>query len=689
MSQVFFLHQWRVDPSLRTVSGARGEVLHIEPKQMQVLLLLAEHRGQVVSKEKLLHTVWANTFVGDEVLSRAISELRRVLEDDPKAPRFIQTIPKAGYRLVAPVVPELPVVMPARGAGALNAGRAAAVLAALVVSAGAYAVWTVMKTGGARRTAATAPALLRPLTTLPGREGGPSFSPDGTRVAFHHALGSESRVLVQVIGDDPPQEITSGASDEWPAWSPDGRLIAFSRRAGAESGVYCVPSIGGPVRRVYTADVYGGPRWSPDGRFLYFSAPFAGPSRVHRLSLETMKADPLTTSDGWDQTPAVSPDGKSLAVVHLEGAYSEDLYLVPTAGGVPRRLTNDRSRFDDGLAWTPDGTAILFSSARSGLPAIWKLSIGTGHLERLPFGDSAAGGVALDATGRRIAYAQGRPYPNMRMKAFRLDGGDAEPIAIAESSRSEHSPSFSPDGRRLVFSSDRAADEFDIWTANADGTEPVRLTSIEHGMDGSPRWSPEGEQIAFDRSNDIFVVHSAGGSPRRLTTEASNDFGPHWSRDGRFVYFGSDRSGRDEVWKVAAEGGEAIRVTKEGGYGGAESGDGFLYYSKGNGKGGVWRMPVQGGREEPVILDQPRGAHERYWELFDDGIYYLNEAIPTRPVVEFLDLATRKVRQVLALPAVPVQDWSPSLAVSPDRRTLITTFTSPAEADIMLVEYPQ
>ena len=102
MPGAFSIGDWRVDPSLHSVSGAAGEV-RLEPKVMQVLVELTEHAGQVVTKERLLHTVWADTFVGDEVLSRAISELRRVLGDDPKAPRFIQTIPKGGYRLVAPV----------------------------------------------------------------------------------------------------------------------------------------------------------------------------------------------------------------------------------------------------------------------------------------------------------------------------------------------------------------------------------------------------------------------------------------------------------------------------------------------------------------------------------------------------------------------------------------------------------
>src|SRR5262245_58503860 len=102
MPVAFSIGEWRVNPSLRTIANGQREV-RLEPKQIDVLVLLAEHAGQVVSKERLLQTVWADTFVGDEVLSRAVSELRRALGDDPKTPRFIQTIPKGGYRLIAPV----------------------------------------------------------------------------------------------------------------------------------------------------------------------------------------------------------------------------------------------------------------------------------------------------------------------------------------------------------------------------------------------------------------------------------------------------------------------------------------------------------------------------------------------------------------------------------------------------------
>jgi hypothetical protein len=134
-------------------------------------------------------------------------------------------------------------------------------------------------------------------------------------------------------------------------------------------------------------------------------------------------------------------------------------------------------------------------------------------------------------------------------------------------------------------------------------------------------------------------------------------------------------------------GGKAVQVTKDGGLGGFESHDEqFLYYQKGNDDPGVWRMPVNGGREEPVLPEDPAGAYKRYWTLVENRLYYLNTRNQNRQSVEFLDLATRQITRVLDLPKPVCSSYSPDLAVSPDQRTLLTCFEGPAESDIMLVE---
>lgn len=100
MQRSFRVSDWDVEPQLNSLTGPE-RTAHLEPKVMQVLVYLAEHAGQIVAKDRLLQQVWPDTFVSDDVLTRSISELRRAFGDDAREPRFIQTIPRGGYRLIA------------------------------------------------------------------------------------------------------------------------------------------------------------------------------------------------------------------------------------------------------------------------------------------------------------------------------------------------------------------------------------------------------------------------------------------------------------------------------------------------------------------------------------------------------------------------------------------------------------
>jgi Tol biopolymer transport system component len=256
-----------------------------------------------------------------------------------------------------------------------------------------------------------------------------------------------------------------------------------------------------------------------------------------------------------------------------------------------------------------------------------------------------------------------------------------------KSSGSEHSPTFSADGQRIAFGSDRGGGTFNIWIADADGANPIRLTNFTHGFSGSPGWSPDGEWVAFDREGDIFLVRVAGGAPRRLTSDGADEFAPSWSKDGRWIYFGSDRGGNDQIWKVSIAGGEARQITAHGGACALESRDGkWLYYTKSNGQDGIWRVPPEGGLEEVVLDGLPSGWYSRYWALVENGIYYLNTRNSDRQAVEFFPFATRRVTRLFDLPEPAGPDWSSSFAVSPDQRTLLTVIIEPPDSDIMLVD---
>src|SRR5262249_32080392 len=159
----------------------------------------------------------------------------------------------------------------------------------------------------------------------------------------------------------------------------------------------------------------------------------------------------------------------------------------------------------------------------------------------------------------------------------------------------------------IAFESERSG-EHEIWLSNLDGSDVIRLTSLAT-WSGNPRWSPDGQQIAFDSrtkgraTSDIYLISSQGGAPQRLTTaDDYDDVAPSWSKDGQWIYFTSKRSGNWQLWKVPAIGGDPVQVTKQGGYFGFEASDGkVVYYAKGPTATGIWRVPVNGGDEVPVL----------------------------------------------------------------------------------------
>ena len=199
-------------------------------------------------------------------------------------------------------------------------------------------------------------------------------------------------------------------------------------------------------------------------------------------------------------------------------------------------------------------------------------------------------------------------------------------------------------------------------------------------------WSPDGKQIAFDGISKghrvIFEISAEGGKPRRLTEDTFDDVRPSWSRDGRWIYFGSNRTGSWQLWKEPPEGGEAVQITQQGGREGFESFDGkTIYYTKGFGIPGIWKVAITGG-EEIRVLDE---AFQGFWALVDRGIYFVNLKTTPHASIDFFNFGTGRTTQVATVEK-ELELAYPSLAVSPDGRWLLYVQVDSLESDIMLAE---
>jgi Tol biopolymer transport system component/DNA-binding winged helix-turn-helix (wHTH) protein len=712
-------------------SGIR---LKIQDRPFQILAILLEQPGLVVTREQLQKRLWPeDTFVDFEHgLNTAINKLRDALSDEADNPRFIETLPKRGYRFIAPVSASagprahlhvalasaptpfpVPAISPAESSTSSTPAPSAAsaksrlntYLAAsamlLLCSALVVAWYFFSRSPGA---AEQSEIRIAPLNGLP-RESDAAFSPDGNQVAFVWAgeKGGYAHIYVSQIGaTDSPRQLTSTAEGTFefaPVWSPDGHYIAFFRFNNKEKdlAIYVTAALGGSERRLYTVKSnrkVDALDWSMDGKYLAFSdspSPSEA-SQIFLLSLDTLDVHSVTSPPAGtlgDTTPAFSPDGKSLAFVR-DTLDVREIYVIPLAGGSPQQITFDHADIQ-GITWTPESDKLIFASSRQGQTSLWGISAKGGTPQRLPIaGAGWAMRPALNRKGNRLAYTSVNYSSSLWRASLDPDHKVIRPLEkFISSTGLEEGPQYSPDGKHIVFQSTRTG-YHEIWRADSDGSNPIQLTHFAKNLTGTPRWSPDSRWISFDSRpaghSEVFVINAEGGQPRQVTQGESENGVASWSTDGKWLYFASNRGGTWEVWKITPEGTFAAQITHHGGFAAIPSPDGkFLYYAKGRDVPGLWHVPVNGG-EEVKMFDGPPVGGWGYFAVASDGIYYADLPAPGKAGLYFYSFASQTSSLAMPVEHEEPDNGAPALGISPDGRTLTICLLDQPLVYIMLVD---
>ena len=292
------------------------------------------------------------------------------------------------------------------------------VISSAVLLAGAVAGWFATRKADAPVSAMRRPV---PLTSYPGSELQPSFSPDGSQVAFSWNGEKQDNydLYVKVVGPGAPLRLTTDAGVDFsPKWSPDGRTIAFARAFPTElTSIMLIPALGGPER---TLDRFRRIRpdvvldWSPDGKWLVVAGTTGeGPTRLHAVSIESGEVRPLTSppNSATDLEPAFAPDGRSIAFARWTGMNLADIWVLrvsPTLEpqGEPRRLPIEGTFARDPV-WTADGREILYGSGLDIRANIYRVPADGSGPSRLieTLGDGVEG-PSLSHGSRRLAYSR-------------------------------------------------------------------------------------------------------------------------------------------------------------------------------------------------------------------------------------------------------------------------------------------
>jgi Tol biopolymer transport system component/DNA-binding winged helix-turn-helix (wHTH) protein len=680
-------------------SGLR---LRMQEQPFQVLAALLDQPGEVITREDLTRRLWPDgTNVDfDRGLNAAVTRLRQVLSDSAESPRYIETVARRGYRFIAPVDAAAETVSTSQ-AKPLPAPpkrpRWVWLMPALLLIGAAMTSRWVFRT----RDVAERPFSAKPLTSEPGYELSPSFSPDGRHIAYEwDEGGGDSHIFIKLVGAGDPIRLTSHAAHEFgPAWSPDGSQIAFVRRLDeVRLGVFVAPALKGVERPLaeFAAPVSWWPQenqyrwlaWTPDGRHLIVSGAEdpSAPLALYVVSVDSAQKRRLTTPpsnlQAWDRSPAVSPDGSAVAFSRVVPFGGSGLYLLTLSAdlrpiGDARRVTPDNYSVQCS-AWTEDGRKIVFSHNWG----LWKIELNTNAAPREPawVGEGVFPAIAK---GGRLVYARSFNDANIWRQELPRDGGALPPASpLISSTAADTNPQYSPDGTQIAFQSRRSG-YAEIWVCASDGARCGPITSLRGSPAGTPRWSPNGKRIAFDSQTagnwDVWVMEANGGSRQRLTTDPATDAIPSWSHDGKWIYFASNRKGRFDVWKVSSEGGAEVPVTHKGGFTAFESPRGdALYYTKGDLGLKLWRSALDGSDEREVV----GAVASRGFVVLEDRIYYLRPEPGGRATLRRVMLSTGKE----SLVSSPLKRLALGLSVSPGGKYAIYSQVDHEGTDLMLAE---